>query len=178
VAHERTSGESGLILAAASDHGAWRGGVLFGSMGLVFVGAGIALWAADVALIGAGFDLLGVARAVWWARVCSTGQLVDLDDHLVWMYRGERRDQVQWADLRHVVFDRYSRHLLWAFGPRDGGPFPYVMVDSRADPPPRGFRCFAEVMIIHRAELEAADQALHEACRRRGVTYHGVGSGW
>jgi hypothetical protein len=58
------------------------------------------------------------------------------------------------------------------------GPFPYVLVDSRGDPPPAGFRHFAEVMVIHRADLEAGDTALADACRRQGATYHGIWSDW
>jgi hypothetical protein len=77
-----------------------------------------------------------------------------------------------------VLFQRWARRVIWAIGPRGGGPFPYVLIDSRADPPPSGFRHFAEIMVIHRTDLEAADSALADACRRRGVTYHGIWSNW
>ena len=40
------------------------------------------------------------------------------------------------------------------------------------------FRQFAEIMVIHRADLEAADSALADACHRHGVTYHGIWSDW
>ena len=103
---------------------------------------------------------------------------MDDGDELVWMYRGERREAVAWTDLRHVVFKRWSRRVEWAIGSNGIGPFPYVLIDSRADPPPAGFRSFAEIMIAHRIDLEAADNALADACQRHGVTYHGTSSDW
>ncbi|MGZ0151367.1 hypothetical protein ACXJJ3_30235 [Kribbella sp. WER1] len=151
---------------------------MLSAVGLVFVGAGIALETIGVAIFGVVAVLAGVLRAWWWSKVCATSQLVDDGKHLVWMYRGERREAVAWSDLRHVVFQRWSRQLVWAIGPNSGGPFPYILVDSRADPPPSGFRHFAEVMIIDRADLRTADRALADACRRYGVTYHGPASGW
>jgi hypothetical protein len=168
----------GVVLVEASKHGAWRGAVLPASAGLFFVAVGIAVSELGLILAGVAFALLGAFRATWWARACSTSQLVDRDDSLVWMYRGQVRDAVAWSDLRHVLFRRWARQVMWAMGPRSGGPFPFVLVDSRADPAPPGFRHLAEVMVINRAELETADRALADACRRHGVTYHGIDSDW
>jgi hypothetical protein len=147
------------------------------SVGVVFIAVGIAVGSTGVAIAGTGFVLAGGLRAAWWAKVCATSQLVDDGEYLVWMYRGERRAEVAWPDLRHLLFQRYARQLIWAIGPHEGGPFPYVQIDSRADRP-AGFRHFAEVMIIDGAQLQAADQALASACRQHGVTYHGPTSGW
>ncbi len=146
--------------------------------GLLFAGAGLGL--AEFGLILAGLVLLavGVLRAVWWARVCSTSRLVDRGNALAWIYRNEVREEVAWSDLRHILFRRWSRQVMWSLGPNSGGPFPFVLVDSRADPPPSGFRHFAETMVLDQAVLETADRALTEACRRHGVTYHGIDSDW
>ena len=171
-------GESSVVLVTASVRGAWRGAVLPSTAGLVFIVAGSWTESLGVVVAGVGWVLLGVLRAGWWARVCATSQLVDDGDQLVWMYKGERREAVAWTDLRHVLFQRWARRLVWAIGSRGGGPFPYVLVDSRADPPPAGFRHFAEIMVIHLADLEAADGALADACHRHGVTYHGIWSDW
>ncbi|GAA1586668.1 hypothetical protein [Kribbella karoonensis] len=148
------------------------------SAGFVFTAGGIGVETLGLVLFGVGILLAGLFRAWWWATVCATSQLVDDGKHLVWMYRGDRREAVAWADLRHVLLQRWARRLVWAIGPKSGGPFPFVLVDSRADPPPSGFRLFAEVMIIDGAQLRAADQALADACLRHGVTYHGPDSGW
>ncbi|TDD19349.1 hypothetical protein E1218_24235 [Kribbella turkmenica] len=146
-------------------------------VGLVFIAVGIAVETLGLVAFGVAVVLAGLLRAWWWAKVCATSQLVDDGRHLVWMYRGDRREAAAWADLRHVLLQRWARQLVWAIGPKSGGPFPFVLVDSRADPPPSGFRHFAEVMIIDGAQLQAADQALADACRRHGVTYHGPESG-
>jgi hypothetical protein len=148
------------------------------SIGLVFIAVGIAVETLGLVVFGVALALAGLLRARWWAKVCATSQLVDDGTHLVWMYRGDRREAVAWADLRHLLFQRWARQLVWAIGPKSGGPFPYVLVDSRDDPLPSGFRHFAEVMIIDGAQLQAADQALADACRRHRVTYHGPESGW
>jgi hypothetical protein len=170
--------EPSVVLVTASVRGAWRGAVLPATAGLVFIVAGSWTKTLGVVVAGAGWVLFGVLRAGWWVRVCATSQLVDDGDELVWMCRGERREAVAWTDLRHVLFQRWARQLVWAIGSQGGGPFPNVLVDSRADPPPAGFRHFAEIMVIHRADLEAADGALADACHRHGVTYHGIWSDW
>jgi hypothetical protein len=148
------------------------------SVGLVFIAAGIGVETFGLVAFGAALGIAGLLRAWWWAKVCATSRLVDDGKHLVWMYRGERRAEVAWIDLRHLLFQRWARHLAWAIGPRSGGPFPFVLVDSRADPPPSGFRHFAEVMLIEAAQVQAADHALADACRRHSITYHGPDSGW
>jgi hypothetical protein len=148
------------------------------SIGLVFIATGIAVETLGLVVFGVALAIAGLLRARWWAKVCTTSQLVDGGESLVWMYRGERREAVALADLRHLLFQRWAHHLVWAIGPKSGGPFPYVLVDSRAYPPHPGFRHFAEIMIIDRAQLQAADQALADACRRHRVTYHGPDSGW
>jgi hypothetical protein len=76
-----------------------------------------------------------------------------------------------------VLFQRYARHVTWAVGPRWGGPFPYILIDSRADHP-AGLRHFAEIFIIDRAQLQAADEALASACLQHRATYHGIASRW
>jgi hypothetical protein len=145
--------------------------------GLVFVGLGISVDSVGGVVAGAALVLVGLLRAVFWTKVCATSQFVDDGVRLVWMYRGERRAEVAWSDLRHVAFQRYARQLSWAIGPRDGGPFPYVLIDSRVDHP-AGLRRFAEILIIDRAQLQAADQTLANACRQHRVTYHGIASRW
>lgn len=169
---------TGVVLVQASARGAWRGAVLPGTAGLVFSGVGIGVASSGLILGGLGFALVAALRAVWWARVGSTSRLLDRDGALVWMYRGELRDAVPWSDLRHVLFQRWARRVLWSLGPQSGGPFPFLLIDSRADRRPPGFRHFAEVMIIDEAELETADRALAAACRRHRVTYHGIESNW
>ena len=166
------------MLVQATSRGAWQGAVLPGSAGLAFAGVGVGVSELGLVLAGLAFLLVGALRWIWWARACSTSQLLDRDGALVWMYRGQVRDLAAWSDLRHVLFRRWSRQVMWTMGPKSGGPFPFILVDSRADPPPPGFRHFAEVMIINRAQLEAADRALTDACRRYGVTYHGIDSDW
>lgn len=166
------------MLVAATPYGAWKGAVLPGSAGLVFLGGGVSLADRGLILVGLAFVLAGAFRATWWARTCSTSRLLDRDDALVWMYRGKVRDSVPWSDLRHVLFERGPRHVMWSMGPKTGGPFPYLLVDSRTDPKPSGFRHFAELMLLNRTDLEIADQQLADACRRHGVTCHGVGSDW
>jgi hypothetical protein len=151
--------------------------VLPGTAGLVFIGGGLGLTARGVLLAGLAFVLAGALRATWWARASSTSRLLDRDNALVWMYRGEVRATVPWSDLRHVLFERGSRQIMWSMGSKAGGPFPYILVDSRTDPP-SGFRYFADLMLLNRTELKAADQMLADACRRHGVTYHGVDSDW
>ncbi|NYH92844.1 hypothetical protein [Actinopolymorpha rutila] len=151
------------------------------SFGVAFVVAGAALPAAlGTVVFGAVWILLGVLRALWWAKVCTTSQLVDDGDHLVWMYKGQRREVVAWEHLKHLLFQRWarSRQISWTIGGTQAGPFPYVLIDSRADPPPGGFRHFADIMVMSRADLEAADNALAGACERHGVTYHGIWSDW
>lgn len=148
------------------------------SVGLVFIAVGIAVETLGLVAFGVALMLAGLLRARWWAKVCTTSQLLDNGESLVRMYRGERREAVAWTDLRHLMVQRWARQVVWAIGPKSGGPFPYVLADSRADPSPAGFRQFAEVMIIDRAQLKAADQALADACRRHRVTYHGPDSGW
>lgn len=177
MAEDGTRDGTGLVLVGASQRGAWRGAVLPGLVGVLFAAAGVTLSELGLTLAGLAFVLVGVLRWIWWARVCSTSQLVDRDDSLVWMYRGEIREAVAWSDLRHVLFDRWSRQVIWAIGGHSGGPFPFVLVDSRADRP-SGFRHFAEVMVIPRVDLEAGDRALAEACHRHAVTYHGINSDW
>ena len=172
-----TTDTTGLVLVRASSRGAWRGGVLPCSAGLAFVGVGVVVAEFGLILAGLAFLLVGAFRATWWARVCSTSHLLDRDGALVWMYRGEVRDAVPWSQLRHVLFRRWAHRVMWALGPRAGGPFPFVLVDSRADRLP-GFRHFAEVMVVNRGELEAADLALAAACERHRVTYHGIESDW
>jgi 8-oxo-dGTP pyrophosphatase MutT (NUDIX family) len=170
-------GGASAVLASASVRGTWRGAVLPSSAGLVFVALGIAVGSRGVVIAGVAAVLAGLLRAAWWAKVCATSQLVDNGRHLVWMYRGERRAEVAWSDLRHVLFQRYARHVTWAVGPRWGGPFPYVLIDSRADHP-AGLRHFAEILIIDRAQLQAADEALASACLQHRATYHGIASRW
>ncbi|GAA2758898.1 hypothetical protein [Actinopolymorpha rutila] len=141
--------------------------------------AGALASADDPVLFGVGCIVLGVLRALWWAKVCATGQLVDDGDHLVWMYKDRRREVVAWKDLKHLLFKRWSRvrQIPWTVGSgKQGGPLPYVLIDSRADPAPRGFRHLADSMVLGRVDLKAADNALAEACERHGVTYHGIGS--
>jgi hypothetical protein len=178
VSDGRTSDETGLVLVEATSYSAWKGAVLPGSAGLVFAGAGLGLPELGLVLAGLAMMAVGALRAAWWARVCSTSRLVDRGNALVWIYRGEVREEVAWSDLRHVLFRRWSPQVMWSLGPQSGGPFPFVLVDSRADPPPPGFRHFAETMVLDQVVLETADRALAEACRRHGVTYHGIDSDW
>ncbi|NYH92888.1 hypothetical protein [Actinopolymorpha rutila] len=124
-----------VVIVAASVRGSWRGAVMPCSFGVVFVVAGIALATLGIVLSGVAWILVGVLRALWWAKVCTTSQLVDDGDHLVWMYQGERREVVAWEHLKHLLFQRWARQLVWAVDPNGGGPFPYVLIDSRADPP-------------------------------------------
>jgi hypothetical protein len=178
VSEGSTTDGTALVLVEASSHGTWRGAVLPGSAGLVIGGVGIGVAEVSLVLVGLAFVLVGAWRAMWWARACSTSRLLDREGALVWMYQGQVRDTLAWSDLRHVVFQRGARQVLWAMGQRGGGPFPSVLVDSRTDPPPPGFRQFAEVMILNRSELETANQALADACQRHRVTYHGPNSNW
>jgi hypothetical protein len=162
------------VLVQATPHGAWKGGaVLPGSVGLVFLAAGIGLEDLALILAGLAFVLAGALRAMWWARTCSTSRLLDRDDALVWEYRGEVRDTVPWSDLRHVLFDHGSRRVMWSMGPKFGSPFPHLLIDSRTERP-SGFRYFADLMLLNRTDLKTADAKLADAFRRHAITYHGV----
>ena len=83
--------EADLVLVEATLYGAWKGAVLPGSAGLVFIGAGIGLAESSLILTGLGFVLAGALRAMWWSRACSTSQLLDRDNALVWMYEDRHR---------------------------------------------------------------------------------------
>ncbi|GAA0933542.1 hypothetical protein GCM10009554_18790 [Kribbella koreensis] len=174
----RPSESTESVLVRATAYGAWKGAVLPASAGLVFLGLSIGLNELNLILIALAFVLAGALRAMWWARTCSTGQLLDRDNALVWTYRGEVRDTIPWSDLRHIVFERGSRQIMWSLGTKTGGPFPHILVDSRTDPSPSGFRYFADLMLLNPTDLKTADRNLAEACRHRGITFHGVDSNW
>jgi hypothetical protein len=65
-----------MIVVSASARGTWRGAVLPAAAGVVFIAVRIAVGSVGVVVAAIAFPLAGFLRAVWWAKVCATSQLV------------------------------------------------------------------------------------------------------
>lgn len=165
---------TGTLIVASDARGSWRAALPFAVMAAVFGMLGLGTGDALGFVFPVVAIVVGVARAAFWYR-CGDDSLWDDGVYLMWARGGRVVGLVAWGHMRSATIWYSKIPPEWSGGRyKGGGALPEVMVSSRVAPEgnaiDRGAEYqFATLVLIRRAQVEAAEECLSAACRAHGI---------